>query len=172
VKELPLKRTREARAKRPRSGAWLRGRMASPNEAGFNLRESPPPSPVSPHGLRPWLAVSKHYGGRRTNLRHSRMWPGLSAGGRLRRIHLIYPSGVRDSAKSGMGWFGNRRLNGLAESSTMNVRGFPWNGGDNPPVKRGKRRRCHSSRRPGKPATGRRAPGGWHPRSRKVAGAW
>jgi len=38
---------------------------------------------------------------------------------------LDYPSGVRDSAKSGLGLLGNRHLNNLAESAVMNVRGFP-----------------------------------------------
>ncbi len=47
------------------------------------------------------------------------------AAGRLRRVNLTYPYGVRDSAKSGTGRFGNRDLNDRVESSTMNVRGSP-----------------------------------------------
>jgi len=48
VKQLPLKCTREVRRRRPRGGAWLRGCMVNPPEAGLDLRERNPPSPVSP----------------------------------------------------------------------------------------------------------------------------
>jgi hypothetical protein len=42
VKELALIDTREARCRPPRRGGWLRGRMVSATEAGFNLREMIP----------------------------------------------------------------------------------------------------------------------------------
>jgi hypothetical protein len=42
VKELPLKGTGEARGKPPRRRAWLRDRMVSATEAGFNLWETGP----------------------------------------------------------------------------------------------------------------------------------
>jgi hypothetical protein len=42
VKELALIDTHEARCRPPRRGVWLRGRMVSSNEAGFNLREMIP----------------------------------------------------------------------------------------------------------------------------------
>ena len=44
VKKLPLKGTGEARCKPPRGRAWLRDRMVSSNEVGFNLRETSPPA--------------------------------------------------------------------------------------------------------------------------------
>jgi len=34
-----------------------------------------------------------------------------------------YPADIRDSAKSGLGWIGNRHLNYLVESIAMNVGG-------------------------------------------------
>jgi hypothetical protein len=42
VKELILKGNLEVRSRPPRRGAWLRGDMASPNKARFNLRETRP----------------------------------------------------------------------------------------------------------------------------------
>jgi hypothetical protein len=38
VSSMPLKGTGEARGKPPRGRAWLRDRMVSSHEAGFNLR--------------------------------------------------------------------------------------------------------------------------------------
>src|SRR5262245_23974740 len=71
-----------------------------------------------------------------------------------------------------VGSAGNRLLNGLVESTAMNVRGFPeTDGPSSQGGKPGKRRRCHSSRRSGKPATGRRAPGARRPQE-KLAARW
>src|SRR5262245_44231241 len=78
------------------------------------------------------------------------------------------------SPEEGLGCLDNRHLNGLIESSIMNVRGcpetdVPSSRGEKP----GQRRYRHSSRRSGEPATGRRAAGVWHSRiSSTVALAW
>ena len=42
VKQLSLKGTREVRCRPPRRGAWQTESMVSPNEVGFNLRETRP----------------------------------------------------------------------------------------------------------------------------------
>ncbi len=44
---------------------------------------------------------------------------------RLQQLNLSYPVDVRDSAKSGSGPKESRRLNDLAESTLVNVRGCP-----------------------------------------------
>jgi hypothetical protein len=44
VSSMPLKGTGEPRGKPARGPAWLRDRMVSSNEAGFNLRGIQPPS--------------------------------------------------------------------------------------------------------------------------------
>src|SRR5437016_2837972 len=48
--------------------------------------------------------------------------PKVSAG------YLIYPVGIRDTAKSGIGCLGNRHLQSLAESLSVNVGGSGQNG--------------------------------------------
>jgi hypothetical protein len=52
VKKLALKGTRAARCRPPRSGAWLRDNMASPNEASLHLRETLPLSRNNLHNHR------------------------------------------------------------------------------------------------------------------------
>src|SRR5262249_50716105 len=64
----------------------------------------------------------------------------------------------------GVGPTQTHRLNNLAESTDVNAGGrpetdVPSSRGEKP----GRRRRCHSSRRPGEPATRRRAPGARRP---------
>src|SRR5205085_6508922 len=61
---------REARHRRPRGGAWLNGCMVNPPEAGIDLREKKPPSPVGSafeHEPRPCVATDRHNGGRRAS---------------------------------------------------------------------------------------------------------
>src|SRR5262249_36308926 len=57
---------------------------------------------------------------------------------RLQPVHLTYPVGIRDSAASGWGPKESRRLQDLAESRFVNVRGCPDTEG--PAV--GPRHRC------------------------------
>jgi hypothetical protein len=76
---------------------------------------------------------------------------------RFQRVNLTYPADFSGAAESGMGWLGNHRLNSPAESTVMNVRGPLDTEASSRPVKRKGRRSRHSSRKPGKPATGRRA---------------
>src|SRR5262245_46840366 len=76
--------------------------------------------------------------------------------------HLLKLSVLR-SHKEWLGQVKTHRLNDLAESVDVNVGGCPeTDGPSSRGGKPGQRRRCHSSRRSGKPATGRRAPGDRH----------
>src|SRR5262249_26108052 len=54
-----------------------------------------------------------------------RRGPGSGPRPRLQPVHLTYPVGVRDSAARGWGPKVSRRLNDLAESRFVNVRGCP-----------------------------------------------
>ena len=56
-----------------------------------------------------------------------RDWSSLYTSPKVPAGYLIYPVGIRDTAKSGMGRLGNRRLKYLAESILMNVGGLRWN---------------------------------------------
>jgi hypothetical protein len=121
VKKLVLKGTGEARCKPPRRQAWLRDNMVSPNEAGFNLRERPPLSRILHKGLPPT--------GQRPNLdvvgclKDYRDWLYFETSPRVIAGHLAYPAIGRDTAMSGMGCKGNRHLNYLGESISVNVGG-------------------------------------------------
>src|SRR4051812_29787187 len=65
----------------------------------------------------------------------------------------------RRSGAAESGWVGedNRHLNDLAESIDMNAGGCPETEPSRPGGETGQRRSRRSSRRPGEPATGRRA---------------
>lgn len=112
----------EARCRPPRRQAWLRGRMVSPNEAGFNLREIVPLSRNILHSRRLYGTANepaKRIAARRlprvvTDRNHLK--------GRNRPPDPTLFS-IRDTAKSGMGCQGNRHLNDLAESTSVNVGG-------------------------------------------------
>jgi len=128
VKQLSLKGIREVRCRLPRSGAWLRGSMVSPNEAGLNPRETIPlPRNIIPCIIVGWWPTSSR-GSERTQINI------VSKGYRDRLIYLtspkdetgylVYPVSVRDTAESGMGCTGNRHLNYLAEFTSTNVGGL------------------------------------------------
>jgi hypothetical protein len=127
VKKLPLKSTGEARCKPPRGRAWLKDRMVSENEAGFNLRETFPLPRNTLHSLE---VMAQADTGQRSHpmssmhLKDDRGWTGHGASPKDVRGHLKYPLTDRDTAKSGMGWATNRHLHDLAESVTMNVGGW------------------------------------------------
>jgi hypothetical protein len=113
--------------------------MVSPYEAGFNLRESFLLSPDIPcivvnggnqsrapqriHKL--WREATSSFttepnthnfrGQRTSQLEGYRNWLRGSTSSKDGTGHLDYPVSVRDSAKSGLGCFGNRYLNYLAE---------------------------------------------------------
>ena len=82
--------------------------------------------------------------------------------------HLSYPIDVREPRRAD-GRTETRHLNDLVESTDVNAGGRPAEASSRP-TKQGRRRRCHSSRGPGKPATGRRAPGGRRA-TRRLTGA-
>jgi len=42
---------------------------------------------------------------------------------KLQQVNLTYPAGIQDSAESGLGRSGNRRLNDLAACADVNVGG-------------------------------------------------
>jgi hypothetical protein len=91
-----------------------------------------------------------------------RGWLRLLTNPKAEISNLNYLISIRDSAKSGLGFVDNRHLNYFAESTNMNV-------GDSQQNVNERRssdvccesRSRHSSRREGKPATGRRAAEGW-----------
>ena len=84
--------------------------MVSPNEAGFNLRERPLlprntlHTPNESTGQR-MIPKRQSKDGRDWSMRYTS--PKAEAG------HLTYPASIRDTAKSGIGWIGNRHLNDL-----------------------------------------------------------
>ena len=69
------------------------------------------------------------YTGQRTSRKVSlcptgyRGWLFLRTSPKVSRGNLIYPVDVRDTAKSGIGYLGNRHLNYLVESIFVNVGG-------------------------------------------------
>jgi hypothetical protein len=107
--------------------------MASPTEAAVVLRQTQARSPER-------LCLASCVGGR---CEPSRWGDANESGGllglpptgevalldlatpSLQRVHLSYLVDVRDSAKSGTGLKGSRRLNDLAKSTSRNVRGHP-----------------------------------------------
>jgi hypothetical protein len=116
------------------------------------------------HEPRPCVASPAQRGTATEDRRYAPVRQSTATGGeqyrsaRLRWVNLNYPTAGRDSAESGLGPARHRRLNDFAESVVMNVRGSPET--DVPSSqeeKPGERRSGHSSRRSGKPATGRRA---------------
>jgi hypothetical protein len=138
VKKLPLKGTGEARCKPPRGRAWLRGRMVSANEAGFNLRERLPLPRNILHSLALPARVIRGSGRIQRSVWVRRMTEdghGHVPSQRMPRVNWSYPLAGRDTAKSGMGCVENRHLNDLAESIAMNV-GGPCVEGSSPPMKR------------------------------------
>jgi hypothetical protein len=88
---MPLKGTGEARGKRPRGRAWLRNHQVSPNEAGFDLRESLPLSQY----LARWDSNRVRKDGRD--------WSPYYTSPKDAKGHLNYPVVGWDSAKSGVG---------------------------------------------------------------------
>jgi hypothetical protein len=91
-----------------------------------------------------------------------RDWPSLCTSPKDDLEHLAYSKSMWDSAKSGLGCNFNRHLNHSIESISVNV-------GDSQQNVNERRssdvccesRSRHSSRRLGKPATGRRTAEGW-----------
>jgi hypothetical protein len=91
-----------------------------------------------------------------------RDWEMDSTNQKVEISNLNYLISIRDSAKSGLGRIDNRHLNYLVESINMNVGDSQQNVNE----RRSSEVCCesrsrHSSRRLGKPATGRRAAEGW-----------
>jgi hypothetical protein len=84
--------------------------MVSPNEAGFNLRErellprNTLHTPNESTGQR--MIRGDNPEGRDWSMRYTSL--KAEAG------DLTYPASIRDTAKSGIGWIGNRHLNDLA----------------------------------------------------------
>jgi hypothetical protein len=98
--------------------------MVRTNEADFNLRETDPPSRNILHSQRPPLDTRE---GERTHVcihagvKLPRFVKPTDEPQRSQPVHLHYPVGARDTAKSGMGWEVNRHLHSLAESVCVNV---------------------------------------------------
>jgi hypothetical protein len=117
--------------------------MASPNEAGFNLRKNfALPRNISSISVKggtqsqaprrihkPWREATSRVATEpnthaSTGQRTSESYRGWSRGSTIPKDgtgNLVYPVSVRDTAKSRMGCFGNRRLNYSAEFIIMNV---------------------------------------------------
>jgi hypothetical protein len=95
VKELALKGPLRCDAGHQDGRAWLRGRMVSPPEAEFNLREK---APLPQHPAR--------WGSERTQ-KDFLPWKGCrtrrESGTTAETGHLVYPVSVRDPAERGMG---------------------------------------------------------------------
>lgn len=124
VKQLALKGTGAARSRPPRGQAWLRGSMVSPNEAGFNLRETSP----LPRNLlfSPEIGARAETGQRTSSKQYAESYRGralIPSVPKAARGDRSYPLAVRDSAERGWGCIGNRHLNSLAESISVNVGG-------------------------------------------------
>jgi hypothetical protein len=159
VKKLPLKGTREARCKPPRSEAWLRDRMVSASEAGFNLRESSPLPRNILHSLgmraqadtgqrpRPTVVVppSDDQGWSKPDTSHK------DAAGHLR---TLLPVGIPRR----VGWVASKPPPTRSHEVHRYERGRPMGGGVSSPDEAHGRRRLHSTRRLGKPATWEREP--------------
>lgn len=100
--------------------------MVSPNKASFDLRES---FPLSRNILHSWEMNALADTGQRTNLKvHTRPtgyqgWLVHRTSQNVSAGYLKYPADVRDTAKSGIGHFGNRHLRYLVESISVNVGG-------------------------------------------------
>ena len=105
VQELPLKGIGEARGKPPRGRAWLRDRMVSANEAGFNLRERSPLPRNILHSLvsRPGCPGQRPHPTVRPCLTDDQGWLWRITSPKGAAGHLTYPATGRDTAKSGMG---------------------------------------------------------------------
>jgi hypothetical protein len=129
--------------------------MVSSNEASLNLRESSPlfPSCMKGQRMNPTATRSPE---------DYRGWLCLVTNQKVEISNLNYLISIRDSAKSGLGFADNRHLNYFAESINMNVGDSQQNGNE----RRSSEVCCesrsrHSSRRLGKPATGRRTAVCW-----------
>jgi hypothetical protein len=148
VKELPLKGTREARCKPPRSGAWLRKHMARKRMDERPTGNGTPASRPCTRGQRPHPMADpppKDVRG------------GHVSANRISEVNLNYPLIGRDSTTSGLGHSEStptcfRRVHHCE-------RGRLACGGEQSTSETGKRRRRHSTRRTGKPSTGGRTPG-------------
>jgi hypothetical protein len=100
--------------------------MVSPNEARFNLRE------IYPLSRNICIAGIKEpgYTGQRMNQKTYscstgyRDWLGHNTSPKVSLGKPEYPNDIRDTAKSGMGCEGNRRLNYLVEFIFVNVGGL------------------------------------------------
>jgi len=113
--------------------------MASPNEASFDLREI---NPLSRNILHSGSNAPTDTGQRMNQRMGSysngyRDWSSLYTSPKAPAGYLIYPVGIRDTAKSGMGRVGNRRLKDLAESILMNVGGSYRNAKESSPLMSG-----------------------------------
>ena len=96
----------------------------SPNEASLNLQES---TPLSRNILHIRGVGDHETTGQRTNpeigclSKGYRDWLRLTASPKVGKEKLGYSDPVRDTAKSGIGYTGNRHLNYLVESIFVNV---------------------------------------------------
>jgi hypothetical protein len=97
--------------------------MGSPNEAGFNLRETSP----LPRNILPSPEIGPRTDtGQRTTAQGTGRYRGralIHPVPKDARGDLSYPLAVRDSAERGWGCIGNRHLTSLAESIAVNVGG-------------------------------------------------
>jgi hypothetical protein len=95
--------------------------MVSPNETGFNLREtSPLPRNIL---LSPEIGPRTDTGQRTTPEKGYRGRALIHPVPKDTAGHRCYPAVVRDSAERGLGCIGNRHLKDLGESLFMNVGG-------------------------------------------------
>ena len=127
VKQLSLKGTSEARCKPPRRWAGLRGRMVRKRS---DKRPSGKPSPCHEIPCIPWdriQVIGAVIGSKRRRSREDhRVWPAAVSDTKVSAGQLAYPAddqepqGVVRSDRS-------RHLNGLAESTYVNVGGFQGN---------------------------------------------
>ena len=97
VSSMPLKGTGEARGKPPRGPAWLRGRMVSSNEAGFNLRGIHPLTQNFARWVSQWWSMLRRFVG------HTDAASAVLAAIRMVRTYLIDPVPTEEPAVAGIG---------------------------------------------------------------------
>jgi len=125
-------------------------------QSGFQPTGKPSPTVSCMMRWRPWGRVMSPYSSSSSVMISSRN--DCNGPPALSHCRSGFP-------KEGLGLRDNHRLNRSVESTCVNVRGFPETDvpssrGEKP----GKRRSGHSSRRAGKPFTGRRATACWESR--------
>jgi hypothetical protein len=161
VSSMPLKGTGEARGKPPRGRAWLRDRMVSSHEVGFNLRGKSPLSQDLARRDSQWRIGYDIV----PNLHHGTSLP--VAVKRMARTDLMYPVPTEEPRYAGIGCRITTTYTILDESIIVNM-GEPSDDGKESGSKRLETtaktsdasegsQRGHSSLSAGKPRAWRRA---------------